>query len=445
MISHPSQSNRLTTVSVSFFFTAFIAATYGFGVYLFPAILTDMKADLGFSYTQIGIVTGISQAGFLIASLGSGFLTASISSGALIIASVFICGLCLTGLAYSSSIWLIGTYLTLLRACSAMAWVPMVSIVGRWIRFQDRSRVLGLISSGTSYGVFINGLIVPYFILHHHWRDIWLATGLGTLALTAVSVFCLRSAGILIDTSDKLQQEMGSRRQNGMQSTSTVWLILSIFFLLGLAYIPFQTYLSPYLREELGLDVAVVGKVWSLIGFVGMGGGFLMGMLSDRIGIKPVLILTYLLTLIASAILCLAADSSWQMVAGVAFGLAFYALFGITPAYIAKIFSPERATMIFAMANVFMGTGCMIGNFMGGWSQTFSGTLIWVYVSVGVIAVILIPISCLLPRELAYKSDVDGGCFDEAPSNNERLQNKSKYWVRSCGDIGRERSCDSPQ
>jgi predicted MFS family arabinose efflux permease len=401
---HP---RRLTTILISFFFTTFIAVTYGFGVYLFPAILTDMKADLGLTYTQIGMITGLSQAGFLIASLGSGFLTTFIGGGVLIIVSVFICGLCLTGLAFSSNSWLIGAQLTLLRACSAMAWVPMVAVVGRWIAFQNRSKVFGLISSGTSYGVFINGLIVPYFILYHHWRDIWLATGLGTLALTATSFFCLRRVGVLDDDADTPAEVLPRRRGIRLPFTPTVWIILIIFFLLGLAYIPFQTYLSPYLREELGMGVEVAGGVWSLIGFVGMGGGFLMGLLSDRIGIRPVMILTYALTIVAAGVLYLSAGPVWLLIAGAAFGLAFYALFGITPAYIAKVFPPDQAGLLFGVANVSMGAGCMIGNFMGGWSKTATGTFIWVYVSVGALAMILIPISCLLPLEHADEPAAD--------------------------------------
>ncbi len=85
--------------------------------------------------------------------------------------------------------------------------------------------------------------------------------------------------------------------------------------------------------------------------------------------------------------------------AAVAFGLAFYACFGLTPAYLAKVFSPDRSTLIFGIANVFTGAGFMIGNVVGGWSKALSGTLVWVYIGVGAIAALLIPITLLLPKE----------------------------------------------
>jgi MFS family permease len=354
---------------------------------------------LHLTYTQIGVISGISQAGFLVASLSSGFLAASLGAGILIITSVLTCGLCLVGLTVTSNIYLLALNLTVLRACSAMAWVPMVAVVGRLIAFEQRSKVLGLLSSGTSYGVFVNGILVPYFIVNFHWRDIWLVTGLGTLALMGVSLFFLRAAGVLNDLPVNPRRDWRHRQTIGVRFTPMVWILLVIFFLSGLAYIPFQTYLSPFLRDDRGLNVALVGNVWSLIGLVGMGAGFIMGLLSDRIGIRPVMALTYLLTLLAAGLLCFSVDPFWPCMAGVAFGLAFYALFGLTPAYIAKIFAPDQAAMFFGVANVFMGAGCMIGNFLGGWSNALSGTLTWVYVAVGAIALILIPLTYLLPDE----------------------------------------------
>ena len=37
---------KVNFVEITILFTSFIAATYGFGVYLFSTILTDMRSDL---------------------------------------------------------------------------------------------------------------------------------------------------------------------------------------------------------------------------------------------------------------------------------------------------------------------------------------------------------------------------------------------------------------
>jgi MFS family permease len=49
---------------------------------------------------------------------------------------------------------------------------------------------MGLISSGTSYGVFINGLLVSFLTLHGGWRSIWLSAGLISVALCVAAWFC---------------------------------------------------------------------------------------------------------------------------------------------------------------------------------------------------------------------------------------------------------------
>ena len=50
-------------------FTSFIASTYGFGIYLFPALAPEMIKDIRFTYAEMGITTGFVQAGFLFFAL----------------------------------------------------------------------------------------------------------------------------------------------------------------------------------------------------------------------------------------------------------------------------------------------------------------------------------------------------------------------------------------
>ena len=62
-------------------FTGFIAATYGFGMYLFPAMVESIRLDIPFSYATLGTVSGIVQAGFMISALLAGLLTGFLPCG----------------------------------------------------------------------------------------------------------------------------------------------------------------------------------------------------------------------------------------------------------------------------------------------------------------------------------------------------------------------------
>lgn len=393
----------LATTTITILLTGFVAATYGFGIYLFSALVTDMRADLGFSYTTAGIITAAAQIGFLVFALAGGLLAPRIGGGRMVLGSVFLCGACLTLLPLSGDILVVGALLALLGGCSASVYVPMVELVTRIVRFEHRGKVLGLISSGTSYGVFANGLLVPIFVMNGNWRGAWLTVGAATLALTLAAAFVFRHLGLLRGPGAEERTEeraSGRNREEAgrwiTRSSLTVW---AITFLNGFALLPFQNYLSPYLRDELGFPVTVAGQVWAIIGFVGMGAGFAVGALSDRIGIRAALVLTYALVLTSSLLVAWFPTEPAMIGAAVAFALAFYPIFGLVPAYISKTLSGAAATTVFGMANVTLGLGGMFGNFLGGWSRTETGSFVWIYLAVGAVAILLAMLSFSLPGE----------------------------------------------
>lgn len=394
------------TVLITLLLTSFVAATYGFGFYLFSAIVTDMRAELGFSYTAAGFITASAQIGFLVFAFAGGLVAPLMGGGRVVLGSVLLCGICLTALPAFSNIWMIGALLTVLGGCAASVYVPMVDLVSRLVRFEHRGKVLGLVSSGTSYGVFINGLIVPVFILQGDWRSIWLSVGAGTLVLTVVAALTFHRLGLLAKPRAEQPPESAKEQTSGRAArTSRLPLdraslvIWTITFFNGFTLLPFQNYLAPYLRDELGFSVTVASQVWALIGFIGMGAGFAIGALADRIGIRASLALTYACVLLSAALLVAVPEHYAFLVAGTAFALAFYPIFGLVPAYVAKTAEGAKATVIFGVANVTLGLGGMAGNFIGGWSKTATGTFIWVYVAIAAIAVLLAVLSFLLPSE----------------------------------------------
>ena len=55
--------------------TGLVAATYGFGIYLFAQLVPDMQASLGFSFAYVGTITAAGQLGFLLCALLAAWLT----------------------------------------------------------------------------------------------------------------------------------------------------------------------------------------------------------------------------------------------------------------------------------------------------------------------------------------------------------------------------------
>jgi len=398
-----ASASVLASIAVTVILTGFVAATYGFGFYLFAQLVPDMRRDLGLDYATVGIITAGAQCGFLLFAMLGGWLTPRIGGGQVVVGSALLCGLCLILLSVVKAVPAMAALLVVMGGAAASVYVPMIELVGRVVVYRHRGKVLGLLSSGTSYGVFLNSLLVPPFIAAGNWQGVWLTVGSLTLAITAVGAFTFWRLGLI-------QAPMRSTIRAGDTKVGTYrflvpWVILIwlMTFLNGLSMMPFQTYLSPYLREELGFGTPFAAKVWATLGIIGMVAGFAVGWLSDRIGVRFSLVLSYACTAGAAIILILAPVGIMPMIAGVLFALAFYPVFGLVPAYVSKMTDGRTATQVFAVANVTLGVGGICGNFAGGILKNATGSFVQIYEAITLIALLLSIASLLLPNETRYQ------------------------------------------
>jgi MFS family permease len=130
-------------------------------------------------------------------------------------------------------------------------------------------------------------------------------------------------------------------------------------------------------------------------------------------------------------VLVVAPTGQWPVVAGVLFAIAFYPIFGLVPAYVAKTAKAATATIIFGVANVTLGIGGMTGNYLAGVLKNLTGTFMWIYVAVAVSAVVLAILSIILPHE--------GQDLDVRESNPGR---NSKSSFRGNPAVATYRKCD---
>ncbi|MCY4304943.1 MAG: MFS transporter [Aestuariivita sp.] len=143
---------------------------------------------------------------------------------------------------------------------------------------------------------------------------------------------------------------------------------------------PFQIYLSSFLVDDNGLSVEQSASAWRLIGFVGMFGGFLMGWVADRITVRWTLLVVYLFLSFSTGLLLFFEINTVIVFTAVAlFGLSFYAIFGLVPAYISHVYKNNTAALAFSFGNVTLGLGGIFGNVIGGWLKQQMGTFDGIY------------------------------------------------------------------
>jgi len=92
-------------------------------------------------------------------------------------------------------------------------------------------------------------------------------------------------------------------------------------------------------------------------------------------------------------------EVAWLYAAAIAFGLSFFAVYGLIPAYITKTVNDKQATAVFAGANVCLGLGTAFGNLVSGYIPELSGSLQHVYFGIAGVAAAGAFLVLMLPQE----------------------------------------------
>lgn len=125
-----------------------------------------------------------------------------------------------------------------------------------------------------------------------------------------------------------------------------------------------------------------------------------MGWLADIITVRRTLTIVYSFLATATALLLFSSGDRLDIfILSVLFGLSFYSIFGLVPAYISLTCKGSTAALIFAFGNVALGLGGIIGNVAGGFIQEITGTLQGSYLLTLSAAFILILLSLFMIDE----------------------------------------------
>ncbi len=396
-----AKHRKRASVTVAIVFTAYMAVVFGLGLYLFSLLASEMRQTLGFGTQTIGAVTAAAQISFLIAAFLCPRLTKRFGEGRLIVVAVGVAGIILSAVSAVGSAMSMAILIGSLGACAAFMVIPTVGVISRAVDYQYRSRVNGLVSSGTAYGQFAAGSIAPWFVLDAGWRSVWLVLGIASIVIAIVGFAALKAFAPA--TFSNQTEGVSETKQHARSDTPifnrTNLIVWGLLAASGMACGPWQNYLSSFLGEENGLSISLIGQLWSIVGILGLFSGFAVGMLADRIGIKLALGCSYALLGVSALLVAVHSEVSLLYAAAICFGLSFFAVYGLIPAYITKTVAEEQATTVFAVANICLGFGTACGNLIGGYIPELSGSLQQMYICVAIVAAAAALLVTVLPRE----------------------------------------------
>lgn len=298
-----------------------IAVSYGLARFALGLFLPDIRADLGLSAEQMGLIGSLPFASFALASLFAPMVASKLGARhASVAASGFaVLGLILVSLAQGANTLGVGVF-----TCGIATGLMMPALAAgarAVVRPSLQGRVTAIMNAGTSIGIVLS--VPAVFLLTQAWR--W-----GYLSFAVLAAVGLLVAWLFIPSASLVP---APDRPRVITFSAARWLGMTrlLFFAFGMGLVS-ATYwvFAPDLVVTVGhASSAVTGWLWLTLGVAGLAGA-VAGDLCDLHG-SP---MTQALALVAMATsIALVAASPGQVAVALAsaavFGAAYMTLTGL--------------------------------------------------------------------------------------------------------------------
>jgi predicted MFS family arabinose efflux permease len=349
-------------------FTACNATTHGFSIFLYSALLPEIRQQFELNYSQAAFIAALLQLFYMAASIVSGIAAAWISPRNMVRLTMAMSPALLVLAVATPWVLPFALCLALVSACAVSNWNAIAALASEVIPASHRSRVLGLASSGAAFAICLNGTLIA--LLHgislmHFWL---ICAGL-TLIATLLTFWALaplaKEHDLKPGSAPSLRRVLRQWLHLCLEHPVALHVLLLSAFIGGISG-PFLNFLSAFASEQLGANAQITGSLWTLIGIGGVLGGLLLGSLADRWGALKVMTLSISAFGLAMLALLWRPSLSLTWLAAGLFALFYFPVWGLMAAYLSTRLSPVQSLQVVSLSMVGYGLGSATANWLCG-------------------------------------------------------------------------------
>lgn len=311
--------------------------------YIYDSIspLADvLKAQLGFSDSQIGLLNGIYSFPNIIMVLIGGILIDRIGTrkSVFIFTVLIMLGALVTAVHGSIYTMAAGRLIFGLGAESMI--VAITTIIARWFKGKQLSFAFGINLTLARLGSFM-ALNAPTWgkSLYNFWQTpLWVTVAAGVFAVVCILVYYFLD--VVADRKFDMPKEGGQEKIELKQLFSfgvSFWYVTALCVTFYSAMFPFQTFAIKFFQEAHGTTREVGGNLSSMLTLAAMVFTPLFGLLADRIG-KRSLLMMFGALLIIPVYLIMAYKVDLATPLGISgslnLNLDFFDIHSVIPAYL---------------------------------------------------------------------------------------------------------------
>jgi MFS family permease len=394
-------------LAACFFLLFFQAgARFSFGLMFKPMML-----QLGWDRASISLVFFLNMIFFALTLSIAGKLYDRWGPKWVILVSTLFLSVGYGSISTISTLWEFHLYYGVLAAIGmGGASVPLIAaLMSKWFE-NNRGLVISLALSGNCVGQFV---LVPVFsdlVLEFGWRISCIIIALCIFVVnTSLALFVIKSEPSNLGPKKCSRQDpagnqsindptvsiRGKRDLNLKEAmkTASFWLYLMAMFVCGSGDFLVTAHLVPMVTD-FNISPSIAANMLAWFGLLSMGGILIAGPVSDRIGNKIPIALSFALRLVLF-ILIISHQSLYTFyIFAVMFGFTFLITAPLTTTLVGKLYGFSHIGLISGFITMIHHMGGGLWAYIGGWSFDMSGSYKWSFIASAVMA--CIALTCIL-------------------------------------------------
>ena len=345
------------------------AVSLGLARFSYALLLPPMRADLGWSYFTAGAMNTANAAGYLLGALLAPRALMRIGARTLLLGGSAATALLLAvhGVVLDDNALFVLRLLT--GVTSAAVFVSGGLLAARLgTGHASAGLVLGVYYGGTGVGIIASALLVPPLTaraLAHAWQGAWWALAAAALLATGVTAWATR-------------RSVKSPLLNPTAAVAFRWrpfgFALGSYFMFGLGYIGYMTFVITLLREQNLSDAQIVG-FYIVLGLGVIASSWLWAAVLQRCRGGQALCLLNALLALATLLPVLSRHPLVVFASGALFGSVFLSLVASTTALVRHNLPAAAWSGGIAAFTVVFAAGQIIGPSAVGWVADGPGGL----------------------------------------------------------------------
>ncbi|MBC8223918.1 MFS transporter [Candidatus Bathyarchaeota archaeon] len=326
----------------------------------YSIVMALIKADLALTYTMSGALTSVYFVGYAIGQVPWGALADRIGSRRVMVASILGIATSTILFGFAQGFWQAALARLVSGLLGAGVFVPGVRLVSGWFPPEERGTALGIFSIGASAGLISSSTLSPYIATIIGWRATIMGIGLLGLTLTTVMWVTLKD-------NDADERAGGDGDLRDVLTDRSFWALGAIQMArLGANYV-FIAWLPLLLQEEFGMSLVAAGAAFSLFNIAGMVSNPLGGIISDRLGERIVLLVSFAVLAVGSFAFTLVKGGLPLYLVILVIGWFINFVRSPSFALIPRLYGVERAGKVSGIQNTFASIGALVLPFLIGY------------------------------------------------------------------------------